>query len=509
MTANKKLILLILDGWGYRNTSEHNAVKLSNPVNFNFLMKNSPYTLLNASEEWVGLPSGQMGNSEVGHMNIGAGRIVYQDFLRINNTVDSGKILENENITSFFGNVRDSGGILHFFGLLSDGGVHSHISHLKGLISAAKDFGIRDVFVHAFMDGRDTPPKSGIDYIRDLESFLNDLDYGKIVTVSGRYYAMDRDKHWDRVKLAYDAIVKGDASQAYSAEECVRSAYKNGQSDEFIQPAVITPDFRHMSSSDGIFFYNFRADRGRQLTSVFTAENFDAFKREDINPYFLTMTEYDKEYNLPAAFPQLSLNGILGEVLSKNDYKQLRIAETEKYAHVTFFLNGGREVEFAGESRKLIPSPRDVATYDMKPEMSVKQVRGKFEECFINDDIDVAFMNFANPDMVGHSGIEEAAVKACKAVDDELGKVIEYAKKNDAVLVVTSDHGNSELMWDYENDQPHTAHTLSKVPFIIYNYQCKLSNSAKGKLADIAPTVLDILNIPKPDEMTGESLLAK
>ncbi|WP_273265797.1 2,3-bisphosphoglycerate-independent phosphoglycerate mutase [Flexistipes sinusarabici] len=509
MTGKNKLILLILDGWGFRESKDHNAVQLSNPVNFNRLWNNEPHMLLNASEEYVGLPSGQMGNSEVGHMNIGAGRVVYQDFLRINKAVDSGKILENDNISSFFDKIKNCGGTLHFFGLVSDGGVHSHINHLKGLVKAAKDSGIERVCIHAFMDGRDTPPKSGINYIKELNEYLSINNYGKITTVSGRYYAMDRDKRWDRIEKAYNAIVRGKGRIADSPEKAVKYAYEAGESDEFITPTVIEDDFLRMEKGDGIFFFNFRADRARQLTTVFTDKNFNQFKTEPVNPYYMTMTSYDKAFDVPVAFPPLSLENIFGEVLSVNKLAQMRIAETEKYAHVTFFFNGGREVEFKGEIRELIPSPREVATYDEKPEMSVKKVCDRFEERFLSKDIDFTVMNFANPDMVGHTGVEEAAVKACKAVDEQLGRVVKIARDTDSVLVVTADHGNSEQMWDEENNQPHTAHTLNRVPFIIFNYDCKLRSSSDAKLADIAPTLLDILKIKKPKEMTGESLLVK
>jgi len=509
MGHKNKIILLILDGWGFRESTDHNAVHLSNPTNFNRLLENSPHTLLNASEEWVGLPAGQMGNSEVGHMNIGAGRIVYQDFLRINKAIETGEISNNENIISFYKKIKDSDGVLHFFGLVSDGGVHSHITHLKGLIKSAKDFGIKNVYIHAFMDGRDTPPKNGINYIKDLCQYLDSLNYGKIATVSGRFYSMDRDKRWERINKAYRAIVYGEGLSADSASEAVTAAYDRGETDEFITPTVVKDSFCGINSEDGIFFFNFRADRARELTKVFTDFSFEEFPKKNIKPFFITMTMYDKSFDLPVAFPPLSLDNILGEVISRNKLSQLRIAETEKYAHVTFFFNGGREVEFEGESRELIPSPRDVSTYDEKPEMSVKTVCDRFEDKFLNNDIDVTIMNFANPDMVGHTGVESAAIKACKAVDEQLGRVVKIADKTDSVLMVTADHGNSEQMWDYENDQPHTAHTLNKVFFIVYNYPCKLSRNKDIKLADIAPTMLDVLKIPKPVEMTGESLFIK
>ncbi|KAA0258507.1 2,3-bisphosphoglycerate-independent phosphoglycerate mutase [Deferribacter autotrophicus] len=504
----KKLILLILDGWGYREEKKNNAVLLSNPKNFLYLWNNYPHTLLNASEEWVGLPKGQMGNSEVGHTNIGAGRVVYQDIVRINKALETGSIKDNKNILKFFELVKKDSGRVHFFGLVSDGGVHSHIDQLKGLIRLAKENGIKEVFVHAFMDGRDTPPKSGIDYIKELDSFLKGLNFGKIATISGRYYAMDRDKRWDRVKKAFDAIRHGEGIEINDPIEAVKDAYDRGETDEFIIPTVVDKK-GIVKDGDGVFFFNFRADRARELTMSFINKDFEYFDRKGIpSVHFITMTKYNKDFDVLAAFPPENLKNIFGEVISKEGLRQLRIAETEKYAHVTFFFNGGRELVFENEERILVPSPKDVPTYDLKPEMSVFEVVDRFEEVFTKGDIDVVIMNFANPDMVGHTGVEEAAIKACKAVDEALGKVVSIADKMDAVLIVTADHGNSEQMWDYENNQPHTAHTLNPVPFIVYNYDCKLKD-VRGELADIAPTMLEILNIEKPEEMTGESLIVK
>ncbi|WP_022851053.1 2,3-bisphosphoglycerate-independent phosphoglycerate mutase [Limisalsivibrio acetivorans] len=505
----KRLILLILDGWGYREDSRHNAVHISNPVNFNRLWANSPKTLLNASEESVGLPPGQMGNSEVGHTNIGAGRIVYQDFLKINMDVESGEIRNNANIKSFFEETASSGGRLHFFGLLSDGGVHSHIKHLKGLISFAKDIGVEDIFVHAFMDGRDTPPKSGIEYMKELEAFLAEQGVGRVATVSGRYYAMDRDKRWDRIEQAYRAVRRGEGLKADTGAQAVSDAYARGETDEFIRPTIIDDAEGDVRDGDSGFFFNFRADRARELTEALNEKDFDGFERVEAPQIkYMTMTRYEKDYPYPVAYPPAELNEIFGEVVSAKGLKQLRIAETEKYAHVTYFFNGGRELVFDGELRELIPSPKDVPTYDKKPEMSVETVADTFEDVFINKGIDVAVMNFANPDMVGHSGVEEAAVAACAAVDKNLGRVMEIAERTGSILVVTADHGNCEQMWDFENDQPHTAHTLNPVPFAVYNHECRIKDK-RGKLADIAPTLLDMLGIEKPEAMTGESLLEK
>jgi len=504
----RKLILLILDGWGYREEKDNNAILSSNPENFLKLWNNSPHMLLNASEEWVGLPKGQMGNSEVGHTNIGAGRIVYQDIVRINKAIENEELKNNKNIVEFINNVKSKNNRVHFFGLVSDGGVHSHIDQLKGFIKFFKDNGVNEIYVHAFMDGRDTPPKSGIDYIRDLNSFLIKNDYGKIATVSGRYYAMDRDKRWDRIEKAFRAIRDGVGLQIDNPEDAVREAYNRGETDEFITPTVVDKN-GIVKDGDGVFFFNFRADRARELTMCFINEDFDYFDRgSKPDVAFITLTEYHKDFDVLVAFPPENLTNIFGEIISKKGLKQLRIAETEKYAHVTFFFNGGRELVFEGEERILVPSPKDVATYDQKPEMSVFEVVKRFEEKVFNDEIDVVIMNFANPDMVGHTGVFDAAVKACKAVDKALGKVVEITNKLNAVLIVTADHGNSEQMWDYENNQPHTAHTLNLVPFIVYNYDCKLKGGV-GKLADIAPTMLDILGFEKPAEMTGDSLIVK
>lgn len=509
MSEKNRLILLVLDGWGYREDNEYNAVKLSNPVNFNNLWANNPHLLLNASEEWVGLPKGQMGNSEVGHTNIGAGRIVYQDFVKINKAISSGTIKSNPVIMQFIEEIKRANSRIHFLGLVSDGGVHSHIDHLKGLLQFFKDSGVKEAYIHVFTDGRDTPPKSGIHYVEELYNYTNSIRYGHIATITGRYYAMDRDRRWDRVKQAFDAILFGEGFLAETPKDAVLQAYGRGETDEFIKPAVMKNVDGTIKDGDGMFFFNFRSDRARELTYAFVNDDFNFFDR-DKKPEvsFLTMTEYDKALKVKVAFPPEELTNIFGEVISKKDLKQLRIAETEKYAHVTFFFNGGREKIFSNELRILVPSPKNVPTYDKKPEMSVYEVTNKFKEAFEKENLDVVVMNFANPDMVGHSGVLDAAIKACKAVDNCLGEVIKVADESKAVLIVTADHGNSELMWDYETNGPHTAHTTNLVPFIIYNYDCKIADKV-GKLADIAPTMLDILDIEKPEEMTGETLIVR
>lgn len=504
----RKLVLLILDGWGYSDIKEHNAVYLSNPLNFNKLMDENPNVLMAASGEAVGLPEGQMGNSEVGHTNIGAGRVVYQDLLKINKAVESGEISENKTINRFFENTANTSGRLHFFGLLSDGGVHSHINHLKSLINSAKLANVKEVYIHTFMDGRDTPPSSGASYMENLESHLKEINYGSVATVSGRYYAMDRDNRWDRVGKAFDVIRNGKGDVAESGCLAVTNAYKNDVTDEFVPPTVVNKDGM-VKDNDSIFFFNFRADRAREITRTFIDKDFSEFDRgsiPDVN--YMSMTEYDNSFGFDVAFPSDSLSDIFGEVISEKGMKQLRIAETEKYAHVTFFFNGGREEAFENEERCLVESPRDVATYDEKPEMSVVEVTDKFCNIFERGDTDVVIMNFANSDMIGHTGVEKAAIEACSVVDKCLARVVESVNKMDAVLLVTADHGNSEEMWDATNKQPQTAHTTNPVPFIVHNYNCSLVDKG-AKLADIAPTMLDILGIAIPKKMTGVSLIAK
>ncbi len=502
----KRVVLLILDGWGYRLEEEHNGTVLSNPQNYIKLLYNNEHTLLDASGEEVGLPKGQMGNSEVGHMNIGAGRVIYQDLLRISNDVHDGKIKENKEINLFFDNATQNSGRVHLLGLLSDGGVHSHIDHFKAIIEIAKERGVKELYIHCFTDGRDTPPTSGISYIADMQNFLNEIKYGQIATIIGRYYAMDRDKRWDRVEKAWDALRNG---KGVTAKNPITAIENNADTDEFILPTIIDSVDGKIKDGDSVFMMNFRADRARQLTDVMVDDDFTEFDRGS-KPMLniLTLTEYDKTLNLPVAYQSEFYDNILAKVVSNNGLKQLRITETEKYPHVTYFFNSGIEEPFLNEIRELIPSPRDVATYDLKPEMSIAEITNKFEEHFRKGDIDLVVMNFANPDMVGHTGVQDAIIKACQAVDTALGRVVKIVDDMDAVLMLTADHGNSECMWDYENNQPHTAHTTNKVPFIIHNYKCRL-NINGGKLADIAPTILEVLGLSQPKEMTGNSLIDK
>ncbi|MDR2884791.1 MAG: 2,3-bisphosphoglycerate-independent phosphoglycerate mutase [Deferribacteraceae bacterium] len=503
----QRLILLILDGWGYINTTEHNATVLSNPENFNRLIKNDPWVTLDASEEHVGLPAGQMGNSEVGHTNIGAGRVVYQDLLKITRAFQSGVADSNDTFIDFIKSVKNGSGRLHLAGLMSDGGVHSHINHFKFVINAARAQGIKEIYIHPFTDGRDTPPTSGLDYLAELSIWTEKYQVAKIADVCGRFYAMDRDKRWDRVERAYNMLRNGAGAKAHDVLSAVQNMYARTLTDEFIEPTIIEGVDGTIKDGDGLFLMNFRADRMRELLQVFYADSFDGFDRgAKPNLHLLTMTDYDSSMPAPAMFPGESLEHLLGEEISNAGLSQLRIAETEKYAHVTYFFNGGREEPFAGEERILVPSPREVATYDLKPQMSVDEVADKFIERFSKGDIDLAVMNFANPDMVGHTGIEEAAIAACKYVDSALGRVIELADRMNAVLFVTADHGNSEQMWDEKNNQPQTAHTTNPVRLIIHNYKCTI-NRNRGKLADIAPTALKILQLPQPISMDGVSLI--
>ncbi|MDR2870737.1 MAG: 2,3-bisphosphoglycerate-independent phosphoglycerate mutase [Deferribacteraceae bacterium] len=501
--AKKKVILLILDGWGYREASEHNAIKLAQPANFNRLLQNDPNLLIGASSAAVGLPDGQMGNSEVGHTNIGAGRVVYQDLLRITRAFENGST-ELDSLKAWLGKSKR----LHLLGLMSDGGVHSHINHYKGMLSLAKSAGVKEVYIHALTDGRDTPPNSALGYVTELETWMAKEGIGKVADVCGRYYAMDRDKRWDRVQQGYEMLRYGKAAEADSAQKAIQASYDAGVVDEFIKPVIVKGVDGAICDGDSLIFMNFRSDRMREILSVFYKDNFDGFDRGAKPAVDMrTMTEYDETMPVEAIFKSESLHNILGEVIANAGLKQLRIAETEKYAHVTFFFNGGREEPFAGEERILVPSPREVATYDLKPSMSVGEVAERFEERFRKGDLDLVIMNFANPDMVGHTGIEAAAIEACKKVDEMLGKVIKVADDMGAVLIVTADHGNSEEMWDAKHNQPHTAHTTNPVSLVIHNYPCKIAMK-QGKLADIAPTILTIMGVPVPKEMTGEVLIA-
>ena len=505
----KPVALIILDGFGYLPTDRGNAVKHANTPVFDSIFQNYSHTLIGASGEDVGLPDGQMGNSEVGHLNIGAGRIVYQELTRITKEIREGSLFTNPALLEAMENAKKEGRALHLMGLLSDGGVHSHNSHIEGLLLMAKQQGVKDVYVHAFMDGRDTPPQSGKDYIVQLENFMKTHGIGKILTVSGRYYAMDRDKRWDRVKLAYDAIVKADAPKADSALSCIEASYNENVTDEFVLPTVIGEGLTTLSAHDSVIFFNFRPDRARELTRAIVDRDFDGFEREYFETTYVTMTQYDKTMpNVIVAYTPQTLDNTLGEYIASKGKTQLRIAETEKYAHVTFFFNGGREEAYANEERILVPSPK-VATYDLKPEMSAYEVTDMLINDLETNPKDLIVLNFANPDMVGHTGVFEAAVKAVETVDICLGKVLDKIKSLGGVAFITADHGNAEQMFD-DLGGPFTAHTTNKVPFVMVddvNKNIKLRDG--GRLCDFAPTILEVMGLEKPEQMTGISLLIK
>lgn len=504
--------LIILDGFGINQKDEGNAIKAANKPNIDRFMKEYPNTIIRTSGMDVGLPNGQMGNSEVGHTNIGAGRIVYQELTRITKSIEDGDFLEKREFIEAVENCRKNNSKLHLFGLLSGGGVHSHNTHLYALLEFAKKHGLKDVYVHCFFDGRDVPPDSAKGYVEELESKLAEIGVGEIASIMGRYYAMDRDNRWERVKLAYDAMVLGKGNEAPSAKEAVAEAYAREEFDEFVKPTVIMKNGEPVATidkDDSIIFFNFRPDRAREITRAFTDVDFAGFEREKgyFSVFFVCMTQYDKTIeNAVVAFKPQSLANTFGEYISENGLRQLRIAETEKYAHVTFFFNGGVEAVYEGEDRVLINSPK-VATYDMKPEMSAYEVTDSVLECINKKEYDVIILNYANPDMVGHTGILSAAKSAIEAIDECLGKVIPAILEQGGVALITADHGNSEQMLDYESGGPFTAHTTNPVPLIAIGLgDIKLK---EGRLADLAPTMLGILGLKKPDEMTGETLIIK
>ncbi|AKB52754.1 2,3-bisphosphoglycerate-independent phosphoglycerate mutase [Methanosarcina barkeri str. Wiesmoor] len=511
--AKKPLMLIILDGWGYREAREGNAILAARTPNLDHLIEEYPWCFLEASGEAVGLPEGQMGNSEVGHLNIGAGRIVYQDLTRINFSIRKGDFFKNPAFLGAISNAKANDSSLHLMGLVSYGGVHSYMAHIHALIKLAQQEGVKKVYIHAFLDGRDVPPKAALKDIEELDAFCKENGNAKIATISGRYYAMDRDKRWDRTKLAYDALTMGVAPyKTPDAETAVSEAYKRGETDEFVKPTVITDSEGKpeavIKDNDSIIFFNFRPDRARQLTWAFVNKDFENFPREK-HPkvYYVCMAQYDETLDLPIAFPPEELENVLGEVLSKQGLAQLRIAETEKYAHVTFFLNGGQEKCYEGEDRCLIPSPK-IATYDLKPEMSAYEVTEEVIGRIRSGKYDVIVLNFANMDMVGHTGIFEAAVKAVEAVDSCVGKIATVLKEVGGVAIITADHGNAEQMENPTTEEPHTAHTSNPVKCIYFGND-EVKGLKNGKLCDLAPTLLELLKIRKPEEMTGESLIIK
>ena len=507
--SKKPVVLMVLDGYGLNDRTEGNAIALANTPVMDKLMKECPFVKGQASGLAVGLPDGQMGNSEVGHMNIGAGRIIYQDLTRITKAIED--FFENKALLAAMDNCKKNDSDLHLWGLLSDGGVHSHITHLYGLLEMAKKKGLSKVYVHAFLDGRDTPPASGKEFIEELEKKMKEIGVGKIASLSGRYYAMDRDNNWDRVQKAYDSLTKGEGVQAEDAVKAMEDSYAKDVTDEFVLPTVITENGKPVSvvkENDSVIFFNFRPDRAREMTRAFCDDKFTGFDRPFIKTTFVCFKDYDETIpNKLIAFEKEHIVNTFGEYLAKCGKTQLRLAETEKYAHVTFFFNGGVEEPNVDEARLLVNSPKDVATYDLKPEMSAPEVGMDLVEAIKSDKYDVIVINFANPDMVGHTGVIPAAIKAVERVDGLVGDAVQAVKDMDGVLFICADHGNAEKMIDYETGEPHTAHTTNPVPFILVNADPKYTLREGGCLADIAPTLLQIMGLEQPKEMTGKSLL--
>lgn len=511
--SKKPVVLMILDGFGLNERHEANAVYEANTPNIDGLMKNYPFVKGNASGLAVGLPDGQMGNSEVGHLNMGAGRIVYQELTRITKEIEDGTFFDNAALKKAMENAKKNDTALHLFGLLSDGGVHSHITHLYGLLEMAKREGLTKVYVHGFMDGRDTAPTSGITYVKALEEEMAKIGVGKIASLSGRYYAMDRDNRWDRVETAYKALALGEGNTATDAVSAMQDSYDNEKTDEFVVPTVITENgeaIGKISANDSVIFFNFRPDRAREITRAFCCDDFDGFDRGERMPLtYVCFTEYDVTIpNKDVAFHKVELHNTFGEFLAANGKTQARIAETEKYAHVTFFFNGGVEEPNAGEDRILVKSPK-VATYDLQPEMSAYEVCDKLCDAITSDKYDVIIINFANPDMVGHTGVEAAAIKAVEAVDSCVGRAVEALKSVDGTMFICADHGNCEQLVNYETGEPLTAHTTNPVPFILVNADSSYGLRENGCLADIIPTLIELMGMKQPEEMTGKSLLLR
>ena len=512
--SKKPAVLMILDGFGLNEKGEHNAVAEAKKPNIDKLMAEYPWVKGNASGMAVGLPEGQMGNSEVGHLNMGAGRIVYQELTRITKEIQDGTFFENPALMSAVENCKANDSALHMFGLLSDGGVHSHNTHLYGLLELAKRNNLSKVYVHAFLDGRDTPPASGKDFVADLEAEMAKIGVGEVASVCGRYYAMDRDNNYDRVQLAYNALTKGEGLQAASAVAAVAESYDRGETDEFVKPTVVMKNGAPVATikdGDSVIFYNFRPDRAREITRSFCDDDFKGFDRgKRLNIKYVCFSDYDPTIpNKEVAFHKIAVTNTFGEWLAAKGMKQARIAETEKYAHVTFFFNGGVEEPNEGEDRILVKSPKDVATYDLKPQMSAYEVCDQLVNAIKSGKYDVIIINFANPDMVGHTGVEEAAIKAIEAVDECVGKAVEALKEVDGVMFICADHGNAEQLVDYETGAPFTAHTTNPVPFILVNADPSYKLREGGCLADIVPTIIELMGMEQPVEMTGKSLLVK
>jgi 2,3-bisphosphoglycerate-independent phosphoglycerate mutase len=526
----KPVVLMVLDGYGLSDEHENNAIYMAKTPVMDKLMSECPFVKGYASGLAVGLPDGQMGNSEVGHMNIGSGRIIYQDLTLITKYIEDGDFFKNEELLAAIENCKKNDSDLHLWGLLSDGGVHSHNSHLYALLELCKREGFERVYVHPFFDGRDTPPASGKDYLQELVDKMAEIGVGKVASLSGRYYAMDRDNNWDRIQKAYDSLVTGEGNKATDPIQAMQDSYDNDVTDEFVIPTVITDEAGNPVSlvkpNDSVIFFNFRPDRARQITKAFcfTDEDIAASEGSETdtksikylkraNGYmpltYVCFKDYDETIpNKLVAFKKPEIKNTFGEYLAANNLKQLRIAETEKYAHVTFFFNGGVEEPNKDETRTLVNSPK-VATYDLQPEMSAPEVSEKLDAAITSGDYDVIVINFANPDMVGHTGVLKAAIEAVERVDACVGGAVEAVKKADGVLFICADHGNAEQMWNNETNAPHTAHTTNPVPFILYNYDDSYTLKEGGRLCDIAPTLLEVMGLPQPAEMTGESLLVK
>ncbi len=512
--SKKPTVLMILDGFGLNERQDANSVFLADTPNIDKLMKEYPFVKGYASGMAVGLPDGQMGNSEVGHLNMGAGRIVYQELTRITKSIQDGDFFENPAMLEAMENCKKNNATLHLYGLLSDGGVHSHNTHLYALLEMAKRNGLTDVCVHCFLDGRDTPPSSGKDFVAELEKKMEEIGIGKVASIEGRYYAMDRDTNWDRVEKAYAALVYGEGNTADSAEEAMEASYAAGVTDEFVIPVVIMEDGKPVGTikeNDSVIFYNFRPDRAREITRSLCDPDFTGFDRRD--GYFpltyVCFSDYDPTIpNKLVAFHKVEITNTFGQFIADHGMKQLRLAETEKYAHVTFFFNGGIEVPNKNEDRILVKSP-GVATYDLQPQMSAPEVADKLVDAIRGQEYDVIIINFANPDMVGHTGVQEAAIKAVEAVDTCIGRVLEALYEVDGQMFLCADHGNCEQMIDYETGAPFTAHTTNPVPFILINYDPDYTLREGGCLADIAPTLIEMMGMEQPPEMTGKSLLIK
>jgi len=508
---SKRVLLCIMDGWGVNlhvGSEKYDATKLAHPVNFSKFKKEEKYTQIHADSEYVGLPQGQMGNSEVGHLNLGAGRVVYQELTKINKSIREGGFFKNKAFLDAINWVKENDSSLHLMGLVSDGGVHSSLEHLFALIKLAADSGLKKVYIHAFLDGRDTPPRSACTYLELVEAELKKYNLPPVASVMGRYWAMDRDNRWDRVEKAYNCLLFGDGEKASSSIEAVENSYLKEDNDEFVQPTAIGGDESRIKDNDAAIFFNYRPDRAREITRAINFVDFNGFERKAVrkNLHFVMMTQYDETFPYPVAFAPIKLVNILGQVLDDHGIKQLRTAETEKYAHVTFFFNGGEEEPNKLETRVLVPSPR-VATYDLQPEMSAYKVCDEVLKAIDNPEYGFILVNFANPDMVGHTGIIKAAIKACQVVDECVGKIAEKAKEHGVVMLLTADHGNAETMVDEVTGKAFTAHTTNEVPFFVINGDKNIELKDDGALCDVAPTVLQLLDIQKPNEMTGHSLI--